>query len=76
MPPKKPGQNIPGLQLLPGKKPAEKRPRQDTPSPAKEVSGNTINWQVKIQEDTKWAKGKIRIRIRIRIYFPRNVQYT
>jgi hypothetical protein len=59
MPPKKPAQSIPGLHLLPGKKPAEKRPRQDTPSPAKEVSGNTINWQVKIQEDTKWAKGKI-----------------
>jgi hypothetical protein len=58
-PGKKSGPTIPGPQILPGKKPAEKRPRQDTPSPTKEASETTVNWQKRIQDDVEWAKGQI-----------------
>jgi hypothetical protein len=57
-PNKKSGPSLPGPQILPPKKPAEKRPRQDTPSPAKE-NPESVDWQVRIQEDVDWAKGEI-----------------
>jgi hypothetical protein len=34
-----------------------KRPRQDTPSPQKELTGT--DWHTRIDTDTKWAKGQI-----------------
>jgi hypothetical protein len=59
---------IPGLPPPPekqGKKPAEKRPRQDTPSPnktsspVKEIPGNITDWHVRIQGDIDWSKKTI-----------------
>jgi hypothetical protein len=52
---KKKGPVLSGPQLLPGKKPAEKRPRQETPT--KEATGT--DWHGRINEDMEWAKGQI-----------------
>jgi hypothetical protein len=52
---KKKGPILSGPTLLPGKKPAEKRPRQETPT--KEQQGT--DWQGRINEDMEWAKGQI-----------------
>jgi hypothetical protein len=45
--------------LIHAKTPAEKRPREETPSPEKQQVGTKINWHKRVEEDAEWAKGKI-----------------
>jgi hypothetical protein len=52
---RKNGPVLTGPIMLPPKKPAEKRPRQGTPT--KEVSGT--DWTGRINNDMEWAKGQI-----------------
>jgi hypothetical protein len=52
---RKNGPFLTGPVMLPAKKPAEKRPRQATPT--KEVSGT--DWNGRINSDMVWAKGQI-----------------
>jgi hypothetical protein len=57
--------NIPGLHIPPGRKPAEKRPRQDTPSPnkvtspAKAIPADIKDWHVRVEGDLDYAKSAI-----------------
>jgi hypothetical protein len=52
---RKNGPILTGPTMLPPKKPAEKRPRQGTPT--KEVGGT--DWNSRINSDMEWAKGQI-----------------
>jgi hypothetical protein len=52
---RKNGPILTGPIMLPSKKPAEKRPRQGTPT--KEVGGT--DWNSRINSDMEWAKGQI-----------------
>jgi hypothetical protein len=52
---RKGGPTVSGPTLLPGRKPAEKRPRQETPT--KEQKGT--DWQGRISEEVEWTKRKI-----------------
>jgi hypothetical protein len=44
---------------LHAKAPAEKRPREDTPSPEKNQASNDKDWHKRVQDDVEWAKGQI-----------------
>jgi hypothetical protein len=44
---------------LHAKGPAEKRAREDTPSPQKQQESTGIDWHGRINADVTWAKGKI-----------------